>query len=80
MLCELPLVPDLFRLQTAVVMRIMKGGVRLKKRRLGIGSRPRWMIGSLDEGLDVDEEHGTDARKAPARGTAGGAGDDRVIR
>jgi hypothetical protein len=34
MLCELPLVPELFRLQTAVAMRIMKGGVRLKKRRL----------------------------------------------
>jgi hypothetical protein len=30
MLCELPLVPELFRL-TAVVMRIMKGGVRLKR-------------------------------------------------
>ena len=31
MLCELPLVPELFRLRTAVVMRIMKGGVRHKR-------------------------------------------------
>jgi hypothetical protein len=48
-----------------------------RKRRLGIGNRPRWMIGSLDEGLDVDDEH-TDAGSAPATGTAGGAVDDRV--
>jgi hypothetical protein len=31
MLCELPLMPDSFRLQTATIMRIMKGGVRLER-------------------------------------------------
>jgi hypothetical protein len=37
-----------------------------RKRRLGINNRSRRMIASLDEGLDVYDEHGTDARKAPA--------------
>ena len=31
MLCELPLMPDSFRLQTAAIMRIVKGGVRLER-------------------------------------------------
>ena len=31
MLCELPLMPDSFRLQTAPIMRIMKCGVHLER-------------------------------------------------
>ena len=31
MLCELPLMPDSFRLQTATIMRIMKDGVCLER-------------------------------------------------
>jgi hypothetical protein len=46
MLCELPLMPDSFRLQTAAIMRIMKGGVRLERYISKIQSRRTCMWSS----------------------------------
>ena len=44
MLCELPLMPDSFRLQTAAIMRIMKGGVRLERYISKIQSRRSFAV------------------------------------
>jgi hypothetical protein len=47
MLCELPLMPDSFRLQTAAIMRIMKGGVRLDRYISKIPSRRQFAGGTF---------------------------------
>jgi hypothetical protein len=47
MLCELPLMPDSFRLQTAAIMRIIKGGVRLERYISKIQSRRQFAGGTF---------------------------------